>query len=54
MMMNICVCTQTMISLGDTQFRVLVLQGFWEKYCPNNVRRGDFSQNPKGADLAGQ
>jgi hypothetical protein len=30
------------------------MQGFWEKYYPNAVRRGDFFQNPKGADLAGQ
>jgi hypothetical protein len=30
-----------------------VMQGFWKKYCPNAVRRGDFFQNPKGAcDLA--
>jgi len=27
------------------------MQGFWEKYYPNAVRRGDFFQNPKGLTL---
>jgi hypothetical protein len=30
----------------------IVLQGFWKKYCPNAVRRGDFFQNLY--NLAGQ
>ena len=37
---------------GGNQFRVLVLQGFWEKYYPTEGRRGDFFQNLY--NLAGQ
>jgi hypothetical protein len=44
-----------MISLGDLQFRVPVMQGFVGKILPEaKRRRGDFFANPKGADLAGQ
>jgi len=41
-----------MISLGDNQFRVPDLQGFWKKYYPTEGRRGDFFQNLY--NLAGQ
>jgi len=41
--MNLCLHAQTIISLGDTQFRVPVLQGFIQKkYNPTEGRRGDF------------
>ena len=52
--MNLCLHAQTIISLGDTQFRVPVLQGFFGQILPEaKRRRGDFSENPKGTDLAG-
>ena len=35
----------TLISTDNPQSRVPVLQGFWKKYYPNAVRRGDFFQN---------
>jgi hypothetical protein len=44
--------TQTMISLGAFQFRVPVMQGFWEKYYLTEGKCGDFSQNL--CNLAGQ
>jgi hypothetical protein len=44
-----------LISLADSQFRVLSCQGFLEKCYPERSEGLDFFKNPKGAcDLAGQ
>jgi hypothetical protein len=41
----------TLISTDNPQSRVLVLQGFWKKYCLTGGKCGDFFQNPQGLTL---
>ena len=44
----------TLISLDDTQSRVLSCKVFRKNTARSEARRGDFSRKPEGLDLAGQ